>query len=82
MDILAALGEAAVDRGPRRCKIAAFLDSIPEDAPGRADLLNAVADAEAFPSRQLVRVFASLGAAIGRTTIQQHRAGAECGCSD
>jgi hypothetical protein len=79
IDILTALHNANPTRGPGRCKLAKFLDSIPEDTPGKTDLLAAIDDAEGFPANRLTLTFTALGNSIGVDTIRDHRAD-RCAC--
>ncbi len=78
MDILAAL-EAAPQPTDRKCKLATFLDSIPEDTPGRDQLFARVIDAKNFPAQQLTLTFTALGHSISSDIICDHRA-TRCRC--
>lgn len=55
-----------------------FLDSIPDDEPGREQLLQAVATSELAAGRLSV-VFSQLGHPIGLEVIREHRA-QQCAC--
>ena len=78
MDILAALA-ATPQRANGRCKLQRLLDDIPEDAPGRDDLIAAVGDPAGYPSQRLAIVLAALGTSVGEGLIQDHR-GDRCKC--
>jgi len=79
MDILTALNDANPDRGTKRCKVQAFLDSITDDIDGKAALAAAVADAAEFPAQRLTVTFSALKHPISDVTINAHRA-KRCRC--
>lgn len=78
MDILAALA-AVPQPGEGRCKLQRIIDDIPDDAPGRDDLLAAVDDPKGYPSKRLALVMRALGTPVGDERIQDHR-GKRCVC--
>lgn len=78
MDILAAL-EATASTPTGACKVRRFLDSIPDDSPGKSDLLTALDDKAAFTLPRLSVVFKNLGHPIHKDTISAHR-NQSCAC--
>ena len=73
MDILAALA-ASPQRANGSCKLQRIIDDIPEDAPGRDDLLAANTDAKGYPAQRLAIVMSALGTPVNNGLIQDHRA--------
>lgn len=79
IDILAALHDSNPERGPRRCKLQQILDGIDDSTPGKADLLNALADAKGYPALRLTLTFSAIGTPVDRGLINDHRA-RRCRC--
>jgi hypothetical protein len=79
MDILTALHEASPTRGKARCKLQRILDDIPDEAPGKAELLAAVEDAANYPAQRFTLTFTALGTPVSRDGISDHR-GKRCRC--
>lgn len=79
MDILAALHDANPSRGAQRCKLQRILDEIPDETPGKADLIEAVADATGFPGSRLTLTFSALKIPVSKDIISEHR-GQCCRC--
>ena len=84
MDILAAL-ETAPSRGGKRCALAEFLDSIPEDQPGRGELIRLVEtrhernSSDTRSSQNMAMVLTNLGYATTSNPVLDHRQHA-CRC--
>lgn len=78
MDILSALNATPKPSGSS-CKLTAFLDTIPDDAPGKADLLSALGDPAGWAATRLTLTFSALGHPISSDTINNHRA-KRCKC--
>lgn len=79
LDILAAL-EATPSRGAKRCRLAKFLDDIPEDTPGRDELIRLVEtphDKKAVPEtrsgQNIAVVLCNLGFDTTSNTVLDHR---------
>jgi hypothetical protein len=79
LDILAAL-EATPARGAKRCDLAAFLDSIPADTPGRDELIRLVetvhdrtADPYTLSGQRMAVVLTNLGHTITQNPVLDHR---------
>lgn len=66
----------ALDTGPQGpcCKIQRILDGIPDDTPGKAELLEAMAD-EARSSLSLAWTLRALDRPVSYETMRRHRAG-------
>lgn len=79
MDILAALNDTSPQLGPRRCKLAVILAEIPDDTPGKQQLLDAVDNARSYPASRLTLTFTALGMPCSRDMISDHRA-QRCRC--
>lgn len=79
IDILAALTNANPRRGDKRCKLAVILDDIPDDTPGKTDLVAAVDNATDFPANRLTLTFSALGTPLHKDSITDHRA-KRCRC--
>jgi hypothetical protein len=74
MDILAALEASATGDVVGRCKVQKTLDAIDDDAPGKAELVAAVADKTGKWSRlRMSSVFANLGLSVSASSIANHR---------
>jgi hypothetical protein len=85
MDILAALEATPSATTGRRCKIQRFLDSIPEDTAGRAQLEATLTtiDSDSPDYRQasqLLALLARLGVVTSISTVNDHRA-KRCVCN-
>ena len=83
LDILAAL-EATPKRTGNACKVQAWLDAIPDDAPGRTELdaILTTNDRQSPHHRtldQIVALLARLDFITSDVTIRKHRTRA-CGC--
>jgi len=85
LDILAAL-EATPSRGPKRCPLAAFLDSIPEDTAGRDELIRLVetphspaANPYTLSGKRMSLVLTNLGYTVTENPVLDHRNHA-CAC--
>lgn len=79
LDILAAL-EASPSRGKKRCKTADFLYEIPEDTPGREELIRLFetdhdpkGDVETRSAENMAIVLNQLGLDITANPILAHR---------
>lgn len=79
LDILAAL-EATPARGNSRCNLGKFLDSIPEDTPGRDELIRLVesphiprSTPETRPAQNMATVLTHLGYSVTENPIHKHR---------
>jgi hypothetical protein len=84
LDILAALRDETNATATHRCVVQRWLDSIPEDAPGKADLVATFSEADRKSEhyRQLDaldRLSQRLGFASSIKSIGDHRAG-RCRC--
>lgn len=71
-DILAALS-AGPKPSNRKCKFATLLDAIPDDTPGKADLVAAAASGSGWGHRRLSIVMGSLGMPVSSSSIGEHR---------
>lgn len=86
LDILSALTEEASPVGTAKpCKIGRWLQTIPDDQPGKTDLVATLStnDPTAAHYRTLAtldRLLIKLGASASDKTIQLHRAG-DCRCN-
>lgn len=88
MDILSAL-EASPSRGTSRCRVATFLDNIPEDTPGRDELVRLVEtrhdrtgttqNADTRSAANMAIVLTQLGFETTQNPIHDHRKHA-CRC--
>lgn len=79
LNILEALSKATPEQGVKRCKLAAFLEAIPEGEAGRAELIAAVDDPTTWVASRLSATFSALGHPISPSAIQDHR-GSRCRC--
>ena len=61
------------------CKLGRALEDIPNDTPGRDDLLAAVDDPTGYAAQPLSLVFSRLGIQVGPAVIRDHRA-SRCVC--
>jgi hypothetical protein len=85
MDILAALEASPSAVTGRRCRIQRFIDRIPDDAPGRDQLVGTLstkdpADPNYRTATSLVALLARLGESTSVSTVNEHRAG-RCVCN-
>lgn len=85
LDILAAL-EATPSRGSRRCELKKFLDNIPEDTPGRDELIRLVetphdpkAEQPTRSGQNMAMVLTALGYETTQNPVHDHRRHA-CRC--
>lgn len=75
MDILAALtNHQQPTTRTGRCKLQRHLDNIPNEHPGKDDLLTALNAPNEWSATRLALVFKNLGLDVGVTTIRVHRA--------
>lgn len=86
MDILAALEDENPAKGTRRCRIAAFLDTIPADTPGRDELIRLVdtphiphADGTTRSGQSVAITLSRLGCDTTANPVLDHRA-KRCRC--
>ena len=79
IDILAALTSANPRLGSQRCKLAAVLDDIDDDTPGKDALVAAVEDAKEYPASRLTMTFSAIGKPVHKDSIADHRA-KRCRC--
>lgn len=85
IDILAALEGTAVAKGTKRCKIGRWLDGIPADQPGRADLIATFEERDPLSPHyrqldQLDTLSMALSFPTSIKTIGDHRSGVRCRC--
>jgi hypothetical protein len=74
MDILAALEASASPAKVGRCKVQKTLDQIPDDAPGKGVLEEAVHDQTGeWANLRVAVVFANLGLSVSASSIGSHR---------
>lgn len=78
LDIFSALN-ASPRKGANRCKLQLILDGIPDDTPGKSDLVAAVNDADEYPAQSLTLTFSALERPVSADIINDHRA-ARCLC--
>lgn len=83
LDILAAL-DATPQRTGNTCKIQAWLDAIPDDAPGRSELETILSTNDRLNAHhrtldQIVALLGRLGFKTSDVTVRKHRVRA-CGC--
>lgn len=79
MDILAALHDTSPELGKARCKLQHILDEIPDETPGKDELLAAVGDGANYPASRLTLTFTALERPVSSDTIADHRA-KRCRC--
>lgn len=72
IDILAALASDGPSERLGRCALQRRIDSIPEETPGREDLLAAI-ESPAWSAPRVAKVMVSLGLGVNLTTIRMHR---------
>jgi hypothetical protein len=85
MDILAALEASPSAATGRRCKIQRFLDSIPEDTAGRAQLEATLStmdrdDPDYRQASKLIALLGRLGVVTSVSCVNDHRA-KRCVCN-
>ncbi len=84
MDILAALESTERPKTGRRCKVGRFLDSIPDEQVGKADLVATLSTRDPGSEHwrsidQLDALLIHLGSTTSPKTIGDHRA-SRCRC--
>jgi hypothetical protein len=84
MDILAALAESPVVKSEDRCKVGRWLDSIPKDTPGRAELVATFETADRNHPQyrnqaDLTAITVRLGHSISRKVVGDH-VRSQCRC--
>lgn len=79
IDILAALSGSEPTPGSQRCGVAKFLDAIPEDTPGRDELIRLVetkhdpARTDTRSGQNIAQVLTGLGYTTTQNPILDHR---------
>lgn len=84
MDILEALAATPNAASTRKCKVQRWLDDIPEDQPGKAELVSTVITTDPKDEgyrtlEQVEKLVFRLGLATSIKSIGDHRAG-RCRC--
>lgn len=84
MDILEALAQAPARQTDRKCKLQRWIDSIPEDTAGKAELVATLETRDQLdpayrPVPQAEKILHRLGLHISVKAIGDHRAG-RCVC--
>ncbi len=84
MDILNALASTETPKTGRRCKIGRWLDEIPDETPGKAELVATLQERDRMspdwrPLDQLDALLIRLNVQTSNKTIGDHRAG-RCRC--